>query len=273
MINKSSRVLVASPVRQSPFILKECLYNLARIDCTGIELDYLFVNDNVDELSFKLLNAFGIEGSKTIIWDSDGSDNYVCDEDTHHWDNKLFTKVADFKNRMIKYMIDEKYDFIFFIDSDILIRPETVKHLINQDKEIISEVFWTKWKNNTVALPQVWLYDQTTMHDIDKFSDQKEGVLEFLRKISKPGVYEVGGLGACTLIKRSALEKGIDFSPIYNIRYLRGEDRYFCVRAAVHGVQLYVDTHYPAYHIYRLSELDGVEAWRTDLNYCDKFKV
>ena len=29
-----------------------------------------------------------------------------------------------------------------------------------------------------------------------------------------------------------------------------GEDRHFCIRAAALGLSLYVDTHYPAYHIY-----------------------
>ncbi len=262
MKDSNVKVLVSSPVRQSPFILKEFLLEIAKIDRKGIELDYLFINDNTEDLSFRLLNAYSVEGSKVILWDSEKDDNYLCDEKTHHWNDNLFSKVASFKNRMIEYAMSNKYDYIFFIDSDILIRSETVLHLISQKKEIISEIFWTKWKPDHFYLPQVWLYDQKTMHEPDDFKNPNEGTIEFLKKLSNPGVYKVGGLGACTLISRSAMEKGVNFNPIYNVRFLRGEDRFFCVRAAVLGIELYVDTHYPAYHIYRKSDLAGIDDWR-----------
>ena len=63
------------------------------------------------------------------------------------------------------------------------------------------------------------------------------------------------------MIRNAALEKGVRFQEILNLE-LTGEDRHFCVRAAVLGIGLYVDTHLPAYHIYRLSALDGVAAYR-----------
>ena len=31
---------------------------------------------------------------------------------------------------------------------------------------------------------------------------------KFINMLKKPGIYEVGGLGACTLISRFALDKG-----------------------------------------------------------------
>lgn len=40
---------------------------------------------------------------------------------------------------------------------------------------------------------------------------------------------------------------------------LLGEDRHFCIRAAALGLRLFVDTHYPAYHIYRSADLAGAE--------------
>ena len=72
-----------------------------------------------------------------------------------------------------------------------------------------------------------------------------------------PGLYEVGGLGACTLISKKALTKDLSFKCIPNISFW-GEDRHFCIRAQVYGLKLYVDTVYPAYHIYRESYLSGV---------------
>ncbi|MCL6593455.1 MAG: glycosyl transferase, partial [Alicyclobacillus sp.] len=92
-------------------------------------------------------------------------------------------------------------------------------------------------------------------------AERQQRQQQFLNQLRIPGIYEVGGLGACTLIRRSALEKGVNFSEIPNLSFW-GEDRHFCIRAAALGLRLWVDTHVPAYHIYRLDDLDGVTLYR-----------
>lgn len=84
---------------------------------------------------------------------------------------------------------------------------------------------------------------------------------EFLQQLKRPGTYKVGGLGACTLISRRALDIGVSFKEIYNLGLI-GEDRHFCVRAAALGLELYADTHYPPFHIYRESELTGLDEYK-----------
>lgn len=85
--------------------------------------------------------------------------------------------------------------------------------------------------------------------------------MEFIESLKEKGVFRVGGLGACTLISRRALEAGVNFSSLYNISFW-GEDRSFCIRAAAAGLDLFVDTYYPAYHIYRMTDLDGVGIYK-----------
>lgn len=63
-----------------------------------------------------------------------------------------------------------------------------------------------------------------------------------------------------TLISRSALQRGVSFAPIPNLT-IHGENRFFCIRAAVLGLGLYVDTRSPAYHMYREQELEGALAY------------
>lgn len=58
---------------------------------------------------------------------------------------------------------------------------------------------------------------------------------EFPAKLREPGVYEVGGLGACTLISQNALQQEVNFSKIPNLTF-GGEDRHFCIRAAAMGL-------------------------------------
>jgi hypothetical protein len=64
------------------------------------------------------------------------------------------------------------------------------------------------------------------------------------------------------LISRKALVAGVSFAEIKNLSFW-GEDRHFCIRAAALGFSLYVDTHFPAYHIYRESELSGIASYKT----------
>jgi len=261
-LNKK-RVLVGSPVYQKTEILDAFLKSIKNLNRNTISIDYMFVDDNVDENSSKLLAEFERDGSTVInIWGKDQG-VYICDDETHHWDDDFMLKVGNYKNDIIQYAIENKYDYLFFVDSDLVVHPDLVEHLKAANKDIVSEIFWTKWHNDRSLEPNVWLFDEydlvpKRLGEILSEEDNEIRRTRFLNQIRIPGLYEVGGLGACTLISRAALIKGVSFKPIKNLT-IHGEDRFFCIRAAVLGIDLFVDTYYPAYHIYREEDLDGVQ--------------
>lgn len=266
------RILVGSPIRQKPAILKEFLTSLEELEQKGFTLDYYFVDDNELPASSELLNQFSKkqpETTRCYIFSTASADKdlqYVCNEMTHYWKEGLIWKVAAFKDRMIQDALDNKYDYLFLIDSDLVLHPETIQTLMASNKEIVSNIFWTSWTEGSSPLPQVWLTDHYTQYPIEigeVLSSEEIGKRQqtFLAMLKQPGTYEVGGLGACTLISASALQKGVNFKKVKNIT-LWGEDRHFCVRAASLGVGLFVDTHHPAYHIYRESCLAGVSDFK-----------
>ncbi|MFE0625085.1 glycosyltransferase [Priestia aryabhattai] len=257
------RVLVGSPIHQKPSILNEFLTSLKRLKQDHIELEFLFIDDNKDPRSSQLLFNFKENIKGVTLYPSKQCDDYVCDSTTHYWNEHLIWKVSEFKNKIIQHTVESQYDYLFLVDSDLLLYPETIEHLVNANKDIISEIFWTKWQPDSEPQPQVWLsdeYKQWKQYRGEQLNDEKIAFRhqEFITKMRTPGIHEVGGLGACTLISRKALESGINFNPISNLSFW-GEDRHFCIRAVVLGFSLYVDTHYPAYHIYRESDLSGVQ--------------
>lgn len=249
------RVLIGSPVRRNPAVLKEFLESLGKLKQDVCSIDYYFVDDNDTLESSRLLQEFAECNNQCVISYSIGQKPaFVCDDTTHRWSDALIERVAGFKNTIIAYALDHNYDYLFLIDSDLLLYPATIEHLIATGKDIISEVFWTRWQPHADLLPQVWEYDTYG------FS------ADFVERLKSPGVYEVGGLGACTLISRKALQSGVNFNQLYNVTFW-GEDRHFCIRAVALGFRLYVDTQFPAYHIYRDAELAGVPEFKKKVGW------
>jgi GT2 family glycosyltransferase len=261
------RVLICSPIHQKPEILIEFLTSLNDLEKQDFKIKYFFIDDNIDDQSSMILKDFQTENNNVIIMVSNDGSHYDTSGSTHQWKEHLVWKVADFKDDMIDFAKINEYDYVFFIDSDIVLHPKTLEQLVNQRVDIISNIFWTKWSPEISELPQVWLKDQYTMvesfrNEIITEEERNRRISKFIAKLRIPGIYEVGGLGACTLISRYALEKGVSFKEISNLSFW-GEDRHFCIRAAAIGLKMYVDTHLPALHLYRIEDLARVTEYKT----------
>ncbi|MFZ5626394.1 MAG: glycosyltransferase family 2 protein [Bacillota bacterium] len=243
-------ILIASPIRQKPAILREFLRSLQELDLTGLTADFLLIDNNDDPLSSQLLQGFRREGSTYFYAQvPPNSTPYLCNTTTHHWNDELIKFVASLKNFILNFALEKEYTHVFLVDSDLILHPLTLRHLYLCEKDIVSEIFWTCWQPETPRLPQVWERGQYQLSP------------EFLRRLQVPGLYQVGGLGACTLISHRALTAGVNFNFIPNLDYW-GEDRHFCIRAAVLGFPLYVDTQFPALHLYREADMARIEEYK-----------
>ncbi len=269
------KVLIASPIRQNPDILSHFLLSLKQLNKEGLAFSYYFIDDNHEKKSSELLKGFQSEMQEVIIKNINSEEEYLKNQMTHYWNESLVWKVAQFKDSMIEHAKEREFDYIFLVDSDLVLRKETIQHLVAQKKEVISEVFWTKWQPEAIEQPQVWLTDEYTQFEKKPGeeicnNEEMKRYHDFINQLKQPGVYQVGGLGACTLISRSALEKGVCFKKIPNLTFW-GEDRHFCIRAGALGVSLWADTHYPPYHIYRQSDLEGVKDYIREVDIIDRF--
>ncbi|WP_240414452.1 tetratricopeptide repeat protein [Paenibacillus periandrae] len=262
------RVLMGSPIRQTPAILEQFLLSLTELTQSSTMVDYIFVDDNVETLSSQMLSDFcETTGRGVIIRPAiQTNEEYQRNEFTHYWKESQIWKVAAMKDDIIERARNAEYDGLFLVDSDLVLHPQTLEQLIQADKPIVSCIFWTSWQPDTLEMPQVWLQDEYTQYRRDR-REEVEGQEQFLRmkrffaQLRVPGLYEVGGLGACTWISKQALQAGVSFAEIKSISFW-GEDRHFCIRADALGLGMFVETTYPAYHIYRESDLAGVAAYK-----------
>lgn len=268
------RILVGSPVRQKHQILEQFLLGLEEVDKTGYALSYYFVDDNVDTESSAMLEAFAQKHDALIkkgsaLTDLDSFSKYVSDEITHLWDPTTIRKVAYFKDSIIEYAVENEFDYLFFVDSDIVVDKRTIQQLASRNVDIISNVFWTQWKPNWELEPQCFWMPALNAQSVKPFAplisreESRQLQRNFFAKMRIPGMYKVDGLGACTLISYEALAKGVRFKEIPNLALL-GEDRHFCVRAGALGYTLYYDTVFPVYHIYREEYLNRVEEFKRE---------
>lgn len=265
---RKKRILIGSPVRQHPQILEYFLYSLRNLSTEDLATAYYFVDDNDDARASQLLQEFRRDNPNPVwIEKVQPRGTFIRDETTHRWSPQLVWRVAAHKNRIIRHALDNGFDYLFLVDSDLVLNPKTLVQLLSAGKDVISEIFWTKWQPELPELPQVWGCDHYTLYSLEpgeRITPEEAQIRqrEWLSRLRKPGVYRVGGLGACTLIARCVLERGVDFSPLYNLSFW-GEDRHFCIRAVACGFELFVDTHYPAFHIYRQAGLEEARAYLT----------
>lgn len=264
---KATTILIGSPIRQDPDILKVFLERLSALDTSGLRCSFRFIDDNVDQASSNLLERFQRTARRTHVVPakSDVKADYIKTDTTHIWTEELIWKVAGMKDELIRQALKMNVDYLFLVDSDLILHPRTLRQLLAAKKDIVSNIFWTQWQKDAPEAPQVWLRDMYTQHhqqrgeylDPEEIKLRREAFFETLRT---PGVHEVGGLGACTLISRQAMKAGVKFAEIPNLSF-PGEDRHFCIRARALGFPLFVDTHYPALHLYHRADLDKVAAF------------
>lgn len=217
------RVLIAAPLKQDPRIFREYQAALDRLIIpNGVTVDRFFVVNDCDEVIPEIRNA-----EFTVINTGDRYDKAVND---HIWTSDNLDKMPRLRNACIQRVLDGGYDYLFSIDTDLVLQPETLETLLDADKDIVSEIFWTNgWCN-------AWMYDQSAGMSAEWMT---------------PGLYQVGMTGALTLMKRKVFDAGVNYSQIPNLKKaLWGEDRWFCVRAACHGFELWVDSHFPAEHLF-----------------------
>jgi hypothetical protein len=160
----------------------------------------------------------------------------------HDWPDDLLAQMSRMRNKCLEYGQKYGLEAIISIDTDLVFDWKVINHLLRCDKDIISPVFWASWKAEDGygrRLPQVW---RRGGGEID---DQ---FLQWLKE--RKCLTRVGGLGAFTKISSRVWEAGVNYDPVYNLASdIRGEDRHFCIRAAVAGFQLWASTYHKVYHL------------------------
>lgn len=131
------------------------------------------------------------------------------------------------RNQIVEHAIKEKFDYIFWIDSDIIMPQNTLSKLFEADKDIVSAVY--PYKIMPVESIVAKKYGEDGRYediDIDKLNS---------------GLIKVDGIGfGCVLTKVDIFNK-IN-KPYFVYTPDMGEDIYFSKKAQEVGFDIWLDT-------------------------------
>jgi choline kinase len=137
------------------------------------------------------------------------------------------------RNRLTEYFLSTDADYLFFVDSDIIVTESVLEKLIAADKPIVTGVY------NKKSLTQ----RETTVCYIDEQKNWRvykpEEIKEELFKCDACGF-------GCVLIKRDTMRfmsekmKKICFRFIQQMHYI-SEDLYFCIECSKYNIEVWCD--------------------------------
>ncbi len=142
------------------------------------------------------------------------------------------------RNIIAKYAQENGFDYIMWVDSDMILPKNTLVRLLSHDKDIVSGVYSYKVLGNKEVVAKRFQdetreeYDNLTIKEIKESS----------------GLIEVDGFGfGCVLTKVSVFNK-ISY-PWFIYTQEMGEDIFFCRKAQNEGYKLWLDTDVICGHI------------------------
>lgn len=265
-------ILIASITNTSPDILDAHLKTLKWQELPeGVEAEFFyFVDPEISGESVEVLRDHEIPFE--YAEKKPQGARYEVTERTHEWTRGTFGWLAREKQKLLDRADTNGYDGIWLVDSDLLCGPDTLKSLVETERSVVSGVFWTSWTPDQPPLPQVWL-----QHPYELQGKGYE-FHEFVDALSSRRLLQVGGLGACTLIRRDVLPK-VGFWPLIeglpNHSMWQGEDRHFCVRAERNHVDLWADAWPDIWHCYYPKDREEIETRLKELSFkrSDLFSV
>ena len=153
------------------------------------------------------------------------------------------------RNLIAKYAIDpsEHYDYVFMVDSDVILPKYALDTLLSDNKEVILGYYPRKTDPATSEL-----FKKVSGK---AYEPENKLAIKYLTDISnnENPIIEVNGGGfGCALIKTSVFSK-LDYPYFNYVNYpdglLLSEDLYFCSQVRGRGIRIYADTRVKCKHI------------------------
>jgi hypothetical protein len=253
-------VVVGTSLRKPKPILEAYLTSLAwQVPPRNVQFLYAFIDDGLDAEARALVEQFvaergGILQPSGAVPTADFSDHHPV---THQWSDTAMQRVGANKDWLLGFARANRADAIWLCDADLIMDPMTFADLWSIPEQIVCGVYYTRWQktpseqNPVHAGPQVWQSHPYTLsgNGMDEW--------ELRRRLVNRQIVHVYGQGACTLIRKDALLRGVSFAPVPGNNgpgLMQGEDRHFCLRAEQLHLKMVASGWADIFHVYHRPE-------------------
>ena len=263
-------------VRKPPAVISALLKCLdAQVLRDKTDRSYHFITDFAPQdpgaaQTIELLQAFGTTHQSLMETGGNVGGDFSDVGPSHSWTPQAWHRVGGLKNRIFQQALNDKVSHIWLLDADVMCDTTTLQSLKDVNSPIVAAVYWTQWMKQKAgdrqiihAAPQVWVRHPYLLSG-NGYTEASFRAALIERKLVK-----VGGLGACTLFTREAIEKGVSFQPVPEGLppgpMGDGEDRHLCERARRLHLPLLADAWPDIWHAYHADEYPQLEEWVTRL--------
>lgn len=140
-MNQTPKILVASPTYQGmQYCQKQFLKTINNLNYNNY--DVLIVDNSEEDKNFNLLKE---NKNINVIWDKS------------YEKNKLL-RLVNSRNKIINYALENNYDYILMMDSDVIPPKNIIQELVDCDKDIVSGLYSNYFiiDGKTQYMPVAW---------------------------------------------------------------------------------------------------------------------
>lgn len=229
---KNKKILITAPIHQSKEIFKEYLLSLSNLLIPeNYEAFFYFYLHNCSELK-ELLKENQYE---EIL------DNSKYNFFSHDFKNENYSALSYMRTKALQKAREENFDYVFSIDSDVLIHPKTLIYLLKDNQDIVGMINWSKSFSGDKILPNCYDLEYWRWWEDNSILMQK-------------GLYERGIISATVLLgKRIIQNEKINYYPVPNIECSQWEDYALSLKAhiMIPDLKMSIDTKLPCRHLYK----------------------
>lgn len=258
------KILIAAPVNNRAWCLRDFLQSIRELttpdDC---EISYYFLeNDSTDD-------SLDVLSESTAKWEHCAIESVHNDlpeyDRTGPGGHAMYTRMAQLRNRIRLYAVNSGYDYLFSVDSDIMLQPDTLKRLLAHSLHFVAATISNSGSHIFSCVNALGFIEASGS---GPYSDPPI----WHRIVPEPnGVKQVGGTGAVFLASRAILEANtylyevLKESKYYHPQILPvyGEDYQFAMCCGDRGWTQHIDFGIRAWHCYTKDLLEIYNNART----------
>lgn len=223
---QSPKVAMGCPVRNRAWVIRDYLGALINLEWDNKVLIFL-ENDSTDETALFLQHFCHGEPDRVLKQVFTG----VAGWDHGEYSANEYANLADLRNQFLQMFLETDADFLFSVDSDVILPPDALLRLMEHADE-----------NTIVAaaisnIPGRPLDGRVAVNFMIRHPDTAMEAMVFRHPTDYPltGLIDVDVTGAVYLIPRKAIKAGVQYG-----QHPQGEDIPFCIAARELGFQLKV---------------------------------